>query len=328
MKKTGKIRHDCSIEKAVCELISPKSSSIIMDVADVEQQKGGNDCGLFAITYAALLSKRKDPTMFDFQQCKMRSSLLQSFAGKDISIFMEQPIKLTHITAPSEVQTWNCRIYCHCKMPHDGKLMVKCTACDAWLHGICESQIGNNNFSDSQWTCSSCQFKKKQSEESRTFLRKKVEFVENLAHIAATNKETDLVISLYDDLSCSWVSFSEGSWAHWMFHRKSTEKLLPRCEEKNSRAKLSWNDTGWVSLFYCNYQKVHRSGTIAKIQYNRTWNYSCTTSVLRNWWSGPRTTVQTRRKVRHRKNTKMQGKLSNEYQRLDIDSNTILKAKF
>jgi len=39
-----------------------------MDVADVQQQKGGNDCGLFAIAYAALLSKRKDPTMFGFQQ--------------------------------------------------------------------------------------------------------------------------------------------------------------------------------------------------------------------------------------------------------------------
>jgi len=60
MNKQGKMRYDCSIEKAVCELISPKSSSIIMDVADVEQQKGGNDCGLFAIAYAALLSKRKD----------------------------------------------------------------------------------------------------------------------------------------------------------------------------------------------------------------------------------------------------------------------------
>ena len=52
MKKTGKNRYDCSTEKPVCELISPK---------------GGNDCGLFAIAYAALLSKRKDPTMFGFQ---------------------------------------------------------------------------------------------------------------------------------------------------------------------------------------------------------------------------------------------------------------------
>jgi len=144
-----------------------------MDVADVEQQKGGNDCGLFAIAYAALLSKRKDPTVFGFQQCKMRSCLLQSFAGKDISIFMERSTKLTHITAPSEGRPWICRIYCHCKMPYDGKLMVKCTACGAWLHGICESQKGNHNFCDSQWTCSSCQFKKKQSEESRTLLRKK-----------------------------------------------------------------------------------------------------------------------------------------------------------
>jgi len=35
MSKQGKMRYDCSIEKAVCELISPKSSSIVMDVADV-----------------------------------------------------------------------------------------------------------------------------------------------------------------------------------------------------------------------------------------------------------------------------------------------------
>jgi len=68
MNKHRTIRYDCSIEKAVCESISPKSSSIIMDVADVEQQKGGNDCGLFAIAYAALLSERNDPTMFSFQQ--------------------------------------------------------------------------------------------------------------------------------------------------------------------------------------------------------------------------------------------------------------------
>jgi len=168
---------------------------------------------------------------------KMRSSLLQSFAGKDISIFMEQSTELTHITAPSEVQTWICRIYCHCNMPYDGKLMVKCTACGAWLHGICESRKGNNNFSDSRWSCSSCQFKKKQSEESRTLLRKKVDFFENLAHIAATNKETDLVISLYDELInlVPEFRFPKGLGHIGCF----TEKLLSRCEEKNSRTNLS-----------------------------------------------------------------------------------------
>jgi len=102
--------------------------------------------------------------MFGYQQCKMESSLLQSFAGKDIFIFLEQSTKLTHIAAPNEFQTWIGRIYCCCKIPYDGKLMMKCPA---WLHGICESKKFNNNFSDSQWSCSSCQFKKSSQKKAK-----------------------------------------------------------------------------------------------------------------------------------------------------------------
>ena len=40
----------------------------------------------------------------------------------------------------------------------------------------------------------------KKSEERRTLLLKKVQFFENLANVAATNTETDLAISLYDEL--------------------------------------------------------------------------------------------------------------------------------
>jgi len=322
-------RYDCSIEKAVCVLISPMSSSIIMDVADVEQQKVEMTV-VSAIAHAALFSERKDPTMLSFQQCVTRSSLVQSFAGKDISIFLGQSTKLTQITAQSEVQTCICRIYCHCKMPCDGKLMVKCTACDAWLHGVCESQkitITSLILSGPAHHASSRQ--SSQKKEERWWDRKY-----NFSKNSLTWRQQIKKQTWSFPFTMSWLSLFRS----FGFRRVlGTLDVLPKINWK--AASLMWKKK-FRGLTYhemiqdgfhffivitkrCIAQALllRFSTIVHEITYAR--HLSCGTG-------GQDHGVQFKREGKYfiEKIRKMQGKLSSEYQKLDIDSNTIPKAKF
>jgi len=78
--------------------------------------------------------------------------------------------------------------------------------------------------------------------------------------------------------------------------------------------------------FYCNYQKCIAQGPLLRFntivhEITHARHQSCGTG-------GQGHGLQFKREGKYFIEKKMQGKLSSECQRLDIDSNTILKAKF
>ena len=144
------ISYPIHLDTDVFRLLRP-SEDVSMCVLNVQQQKGGDDCGLFAIAYAALLCLGKSPVPFHYKQEAMRPALVKSLEEGDIATFMDV------VTTPKEVEQevlyqWVMRLYCRCRSPDDGKEMQQCSRCHIWYHNKCESL----DESDDHWMCFSC----------------------------------------------------------------------------------------------------------------------------------------------------------------------------
>jgi hypothetical protein len=79
----------------------------------VHPQEGSTDCGVFAIAYAFELALGNDPSLFMFDQSKMREHLLACFENRYVSPFQKSrriltPSKSINITrGVSPTQKWS-----------------------------------------------------------------------------------------------------------------------------------------------------------------------------------------------------------------------------
>ena len=56
-----------------------KGKMLRLEFANMQQQTGGNDCGLFALAAAPALARGEDPTELHFHQSQMRTHLMDCF---------------------------------------------------------------------------------------------------------------------------------------------------------------------------------------------------------------------------------------------------------
>ena len=144
-KKDTKVRYPISVEQSVCQIMQPpKDVTILVD--DIQQQKGGNDCGLFAIAFATLLCVGRDPVKERFNQQIMCEELLKSFE-EDMTLFVGKACSTSHKKDTEILDEWRCPVHCHSRMPDDGNEMVLCVDYKRWFHGKCEM----GNFYSPQW---------------------------------------------------------------------------------------------------------------------------------------------------------------------------------
>ena len=126
-----------------------------MYIPSVQQQKGGLDCGLFAIAFALHLVMGDDLTKIVFEQDKMRGHLLKCFINKKLEPFPHRKV----LALPRKL----CRpvkclpfkqviLYCTCRMPDTYGDMVACDECETWYHLKC---VGNPS-KDKNWSCRKC----------------------------------------------------------------------------------------------------------------------------------------------------------------------------
>ncbi|RNA38240.1 hypothetical protein BpHYR1_049363 [Brachionus plicatilis] len=64
--------NNCMATSQILKLFYPERNFHKINMVQVEQQEGSNDCGLFAIAYAQLLANGKDPYNYKFDQRLMR----------------------------------------------------------------------------------------------------------------------------------------------------------------------------------------------------------------------------------------------------------------
>ena len=76
-----------SVKKIIAELMHTDGKHIVFEHMNVQQQKGGSDCGLFAIANATTLCYGEDPVTFEYNQEAMRAHLLKAIELKALVQF-------------------------------------------------------------------------------------------------------------------------------------------------------------------------------------------------------------------------------------------------
>ena len=99
-------------------------------IEDVQQQNGCNNCGLFALVFATALCSNINPNSLVIAQQRLREALMRGLKECDMSYFLQNACD-SRSREFNEQSLFNMRslVYCHCKLPDDGKLMIKCKKC-------------------------------------------------------------------------------------------------------------------------------------------------------------------------------------------------------
>ena len=122
-------------------------------VPAIQQQSGGNDCGIFAIAFAlhSLLGETLETVEFD--QSKMRGHLLECLKKKELVRF---PTKQKLGFRSRHFPYREVELFCECLMPDTWKdTMIECEGCNRWYHTECVGLMSLSQATE-QWTCSLC----------------------------------------------------------------------------------------------------------------------------------------------------------------------------
>ena len=76
-----------TLDTATLDVIANLFHSSIVTMLECQKQKGGTDCGLFAIAYATAIGHGVDPTSMTLNQAAMRSHLNKCFEEENLSLF-------------------------------------------------------------------------------------------------------------------------------------------------------------------------------------------------------------------------------------------------
>lgn len=151
-------RPSLDLMQQICSLVHPNSDLYRFDVMNVQSQKNGSDCGIFAIAYATQLAYGHDPIQCQWKVGVMRNHLLKCFEKQMITPFPLE--KERRITMGNRVRkSHEENIHCTCRMPNDKNLeMVCCDYCNRWFHRECEGLDPDGDYASRsvKWKCSVC----------------------------------------------------------------------------------------------------------------------------------------------------------------------------
>lgn len=140
------------VVKQVAALLKPQTPAITLNFADICQQKGSSDCGLYAVAFATALCKGFDPMTVEFDQSKMRKHLLQCLERGHIEEF---PSKSRKVVGAKVKTSQKVELFCHCRQP-ESRRMIQCHHCAEWYHSGCEKVTTNQWKNPSSWLCRNC----------------------------------------------------------------------------------------------------------------------------------------------------------------------------
>ena len=84
-----------------------------LEFANMQQQTGGNDCGLFALAAASALARGEDPTELHFHQSQMRTHLMDCFILDRMAPFPSQK----RLVGNKIKMVLEVPLYCVCRTP-------------------------------------------------------------------------------------------------------------------------------------------------------------------------------------------------------------------
>ena len=127
---------------------------LYVNVPNIQQQTGADDCGLFAIAFAIHAAAHGNccPEV-NFNQAEMRSHLKKCFSKKQLLPF---PTKESQNSFSNRNSFFPCRpieLHCLCNMPESYGDMIECEECSLWFHIKC---MPNLQCIPDTWHCQNC----------------------------------------------------------------------------------------------------------------------------------------------------------------------------
>ena len=97
----------------------------------------------YCLYYCSMFWKRSH--ILKIKQESLGPALKNCLTKQDITSFLGLVSKPKDSPINQILYEWICWVYCHCKMPDDGELMVYCTKCKRWYHRRCEQGDFSNS---------------------------------------------------------------------------------------------------------------------------------------------------------------------------------------
>ena len=125
-------------------------------VANVAQQSGASDCGLFAIAFVTHLAHSLNPCYCNFKQNAMREHFLKCIDQATMTPFPTNSQRTARLAITKEIV--EIQLYCYCRLPDNGSKMVECESSGCklggWFHLKCVNafEVKKNN----KWICNNC----------------------------------------------------------------------------------------------------------------------------------------------------------------------------
>ena len=111
-------------EKVIAQLLQCPDEYIQINIVNVDVQEGNVDCGLFALANITAFLNEVDVSMITFNQ---KQHLVSCFEKKTPEVFPVESLRSKRCR--KVIKQYKLYIYCTCRLPDDGSLMIECTAC-------------------------------------------------------------------------------------------------------------------------------------------------------------------------------------------------------
>ena len=148
------------LEKQVAAVARCREQELTIRYIDVQQQEGGEECGLFAVAFARHLCSGGDPHTLALEQAAMCDHFAQCLEDGELLPFPHA--HTGRLLGRRRRRLERIKVYCMCRLPWDkhdtarGNL-AQCRLCKEWFHQQCAA-ISETVFLDTTvgWQCSSC----------------------------------------------------------------------------------------------------------------------------------------------------------------------------
>ena len=150
-------RNSESLDLQLAMLYAKRTTQLRLTIASMQQQRGGSDCGLFALAVVTAIAFGKDPSILFWRQCNMRGHLVECFRTERITQFPTIETKDLQSKMTRNLETdYFVKLYCLCKLPKFvSKQMVQCQSCSNWFHKPCVEYLDVRGKIDS-FFCDLC----------------------------------------------------------------------------------------------------------------------------------------------------------------------------
>ena len=142
-----------SLKRLIADLMFHQGKKIKIEYVNMQQQRGPNDCGLFAIATATALCNGIDPNKLEFTQKGMRQHFANAIEMKMLSPF---PASRVSARQPIVYLAEYLRVYCVCRQLSRSP-MIECSSCSEWFHTDCvRAPVDVMKDKELPWFCDSC----------------------------------------------------------------------------------------------------------------------------------------------------------------------------